>query len=255
MKKTILLSAFVVLFASVTIISQEKRAEQIVTHYFNWLDAGDLDATASLLTEDFKATAAFAPVTFDKKSWRAVGENFNTAFPGMKHEISDWFADGNKVVVSGIFKATNTGPNMGNPATGNKVSLAFTTLFLLDGKGKIKMLDTKFDMKSFEGQLMAGINPHAKAEANIRKAYASLEKKDYKSFASVCTPEFMELGLSPEPIKGVWNAVEAYKSFLTAFPDTKFDIKEIIPAGKNKYYLHECVRYQYRKFYGYSSYR
>lgn len=238
MKKSILLSAFVSLIASAFVLGQEKKAGQIVTHYFNWIDAGNLDATGSLLTEDFKATASFAPVTFDKKGWRAVGENFNTAFPGMKHEILDWFADGNKVVASGIFKATNTGPNMGNPATGNKVSLPFTTLFHLDGKGKIKMLDTKFDMKSFEGQLMAGINPHAHQEANIRKAYASLEKRDYKSFASVCDKDFIELGLSPEPIKGVWNAVEAYKAFLNAFPDIRFDIKEIVPAGRNKYYLH-----------------
>lgn len=237
MKKSILFSALFLLFTSASLFSQEKNAGQIVTNYFSWLDGGNLDAVGSLLTEDFKATASFAPVAFDKKGWRGVGENFNAAYPGMKHEIVDWFADGNKVVVSGIFKGTNTGPNMGNPPTGNKVVLPFTTLFQLDGKGKISMLDSKFDMKSFEGQLMAGINPHAMAEANIRKAYASLEKHDFKTFASLCADDFSELAIGPEPIKGVWNAIESYKAFMTAFPDMKFDITSIVPAGNNTYFL------------------
>lgn len=237
MKKSIIFSVLIILLESTILIGQEKKAEQIVTNYFKLLDAGNLDAVGSLLTDNFKANASFAPVSFDKLSWRKVGENFKTAFPGMKHEIEDWFADDNNVVVRGIFKGQNTGPNMGNPATGNKVILPFTTVFQLDGNGKIKMLDTKFDVKSFEAQLMAGVNPHARAEANIRKAYTSLEKHDYQSFASVCAEDFTELGIGPEPIKGVWNAVEAYKSFLSAFPDLKFDITSIVPAGKNTYYL------------------
>ncbi|MBK8955193.1 MAG: ester cyclase [Saprospiraceae bacterium] len=237
MKKLFMLSSFFMLFTASFLAGQEKKAGLIVTNYFNWLDAGNLDAVVALLTDDFKATAAFAPVAFDKKGWRGVGENFVTAYPGMKHEILDWFADDNKVVVSGIFKAKNTGINMGNPPTGNAVAVPFTTIFELDGKSKIKTLDTKFDMKLFESQLMAGINPHARNEANIRKAYASLENRDYKSFASVCSEDFSEIGFSPDPIKGVWNAIEAYKPFLNAFPDIKFDITSIVPAAPNTYYL------------------
>lgn len=237
MRKSIFFLALCVLFTSAPLFSQEKQAGTIVTNYFSWLDAGKLEAVGTLLTDDFKATASFAPITFDKQGWRGVGENFNTAYPGMKHEIVDWFASGNKVVVSGVFKGTNTGPNMGNPPTGNKVELPFTTVFKLDGKGKINMLDSKFDVKSFESQLMAGINPHAMAEANIRKAYASLEKHDYNTFAGLCADDYTELGLGPQPIKGVWNAIEGYKAFLTAFPDLKFDITSIVPAGNNTYYL------------------
>ncbi|MFN0173862.1 MAG: nuclear transport factor 2 family protein [Saprospiraceae bacterium] len=75
------------------------------------------------------------------------------------------------------------------------------------------------------------------AEANIRKAYASLESRDYNTFASLCADDFAELGLAPMPIKGAANAIEQYKAFLNAFPDLKFKIGSIAPAGNNRYYL------------------
>ncbi len=78
---------------------------------------------------------------------------------------------------------------------------------------------------------------HSANEANIRKAYEALSKKDYTTFASLCTDDFTELGLAPEPIKGVQASIEQYKFFIDAFPDIKFDITEIVPAGKNKYFL------------------
>jgi len=77
----------------------------------------------------------------------------------------------------------------------------------------------------------------SKVEADIRKAYASLESHDYNTFASLCTEDFSELALAPVPVKGVWNAIEQYKAFLNAFPDLKFNIGKIAPAGNNRYYL------------------
>jgi steroid delta-isomerase-like uncharacterized protein len=125
---------------------------------------------------------------------------------------------------------------MGNPPTGNRVELSFLTLDIMDSNGKIKMRTVEFDNKAFEAQLMKGINPHALAEANIRKAYASLERHDFDTFASVCTDDFTERS-DPESIVGVWNAVEYYKNFLNAFPDLKFTIESIVPAGNQTYYL------------------
>ncbi|MFN0213232.1 MAG: nuclear transport factor 2 family protein [Saprospiraceae bacterium] len=74
-------------------------------------------------------------------------------------------------------------------------------------------------------------------ETNIRKAYAALENRDYNTFASLCADEFTELGLAPTPINGAWAAIEQYKAFLNAFPDLKFKIGSIAPAGNNRYYL------------------
>jgi len=75
------------------------------------------------------------------------------------------------------------------------------------------------------------------AENNIRKAYSALDNRDYNAFASLCDDNFSDLGLAPTPVKGVWNAIEQYKAFLNAFPDMKFKIGNIAPAGNNRYYL------------------
>ena len=74
-------------------------------------------------------------------------------------------------------------------------------------------------------------------ETNIRKAYAALEKKDFATFASLCSDDYRELGLSPQPIQGIQACIAQYKVFLDAFPDTKFEIQSITPAGKNRYFL------------------
>lgn len=84
---------------------------------------------------------------------------------------------------------------------------------------------------------MAPSFAQANVEANIRKAYAALENRDYNTFASLCADDFAELALAPMPVKGVWNAIEQYKMFLNAFPDLKFKIGSIAPAGNNRYYL------------------
>lgn len=83
----------------------------------------------------------------------------------------------------------------------------------------------------------ASVNAQGNTEANIRKAYAALESRDFNTFASLCSDDFSELALAPMPIKGVWNAIEQYKQFMNAFPDLKFKVGSIAPAGNNRYYL------------------
>lgn len=152
-------------------------AGKIITDYFTWLDGGNIDGIATLLAADVTVKAAFSPIPFDQNAWKGVGEGFKMGFPDTQHQVISWFAKGNQVAVKGLFTGTNTGPMMGNPPTGNKVSVGFNTLFTLDGQGKIKSLDSQFDNKSSESQLMAGINPHAQMETNIRKAYAALNNE------------------------------------------------------------------------------
>lgn len=74
-------------------------------------------------------------------------------------------------------------------------------------------------------------------EANIRKAYAAIMQKDFTAFAALCSADYTELALSPEPIKGIEASIAQYKVFLDAFPDTKFEIQSIVPAGPNRYFL------------------
>jgi len=214
--------------------AQNQNAGKVVTDYYAWVDAGNLDAVGTLLTEDFTASAAFAPAPFDKMGWRGVGQGFKTAFPDMKHEIVDWFANGNKVAVQGIFRGTNTGPNMGNPATGNKVNCPFNALFELDGKGRIKSLNTQFDLKSFEMQLMAGVpDPKKQAESRIRELFAAMDAGQVEKFGQYCAPDFRITNpflSEPSPIGAFQGILQAQKG---GFPDMKHEVVEIIAGGKS----------------------
>lgn len=217
------------LMSNTLISAQEKQAGKIVSNYFAWIDAGNLEAVGGLLTQDFQAVAPFAPVPLDKMAWKGVGQNFNTAFSGMKHEILEWFADDNKVAVKGMFYGNNTGPNMGMPPTGNKVMLAFNTIFELDGMGLIRKLNTQFDMKSFEAQLMAGINPGAKAEEQIKAFLMAADEGDVEKLLSYLSSD------SKHYFAGVANTNEELKKrvmgFKTGFPDVKRELTVISNAN------------------------
>jgi|GEM_PF-1055279 len=209
-----------------TAFSQSQNAGKIVTDYFAWVDAGNLDAVGTLLADDFSATAPFSPVPFNKMAWRGVGQGFNAAFPDMKHDIVDWFANGNKVAVKGVFRGTNTGPNMGNPATGNKVNCAFNTILDLDGMGKIKSINIQFDMKAFEAQLMAGLpDPGASAEATVRGVLLAADAGDVEKMVSYFTPDcthyFSGQAANIEELK------KRVMGFKMGFPDVKRDLEVV----------------------------
>lgn len=222
----------VILFTCVSsfLYAQDQKSCKNVSDYFSAVDAGNFDAISAMLTDDFQATAPFAPVPFDKLGWKEVGKGFKTAFPDMKHQVSDCISSGNRVAIKGIFTGTNTGPNMGNPATGNKVTLAFNAIFELNKKGKIKSLNTQFDMKTFEAQLMAGINPNALGEAVVLGIVAAADEGNTDKLLSYFAPDakhyFSGIAITNDDLK---NRVMGFK---TGFPDVKRSI-EIISNNNN----------------------
>lgn len=224
MKKSLVLVALLGCF-SLSLPGQEKMAGKIITDYFAQIDAHKLDAVGELLTDDFRAMAPFAPSAFDKASWKQVGEGFNTAFPDGKHELTRWFAHENQLAVEGIWRGTNTGMNMGNPPTGNRVICHFTSLAELDGNGKIRRFDIKFDQKEFERQLLAGINLNAQAEATIRGIMAAADAGDGEKVISYFTAD------AKHYFGGQLNTNDELKKrvagFKAAFPDIKRSLDEI----------------------------
>ncbi len=225
MKKSIVFSLLALTLAAFNLNAQEKQAGKIVTDYFAWVDAHNLDAVGGLLTEDFHATAPFSPVPFDKNGWRGVGQGFNTGFPDGKHELATWFASGNMVAVRGTWSGTNTGPNMGNPPTGNRAVSPFIALFELNGMGKIKSFSIQFDQKNFEAQLMAGINPNAAAEATIRGIMAAADAGDAEKLISYFAPDAMHyFGGQANTLDDLKKRVAAFKM---GFPDIQRHIDEI----------------------------
>lgn len=232
--KTIYVLTLMLLCNVMTVTAQEKKAGKIVTDYFAWLDAGNLDQIGIILTEDFVATAPFSPKPFTKMEWKSVGQGFVAAFPGMKHAITNWFADDNNVVVQGTFTGTNKGSLMGNPPTNNRVSIPYTSVFELNGKGLIKRLDVLFDNKSFESQLMAGI-PMAgqRNEKTVRELFVLMDAGETEKFSEYCSQDFM----ISNPFLPAPSPIEAFKGILasqkTAFPDMKHQV--LTMSSNDKY--------------------
>lgn len=241
MKIRVFLSIFSLFLTIAVLNAQEDKAGKIVTDYYAWVDAGNFDAIGGLLTDDFSSVAPFSPMPFDKKSWRSVGEGFKAAFPDMKHEITNWFAKGNSVAVQAVFKGENTGPMMGNPPTGNSANLSFTAIFTLDGKGKIKSLDTRFDQKDFEAQLMAGLPPMNKATPVVNQIYAAFGKGDLQGILAVCADnvQWVDAGAAVGNLykgkrMGKQGVTEFFTDLNNALTITQFEPREFLPSGGNK---------------------
>lgn len=77
----------------------------------------------------------------------------------------------------------------------------------------------------------------ATTKNNIKAAYDALNRRDFAAFIRVCAPDFTEYAAGPEPIHSPQVAVEAYKMFITAFPDLKFEITDIAGGENGRYYL------------------
>ncbi len=229
--KTLFLSSFLlsVLF-SVSLSAQDDKAIQAAKDYFTRLDGGDIEGCGALLAEDFSATAPFSPVAFDKTGWKGVGMGFVAGFPDMQHKVVDCFSAGNKVAVKGIFKGTNTGSMMGNPATGNQVSSSFTTLFELNDKGLIKSINVQFDNKAFESQLMAGLpDPKAMAESTVRAYLAALDAGDAEKAFSYCSADCLHYFASTKPLDKA-ETTARIQGFKKGFPDIARTVKDIVVA-------------------------
>lgn len=203
----------------------------VVKAYFAAVDAGNAAETAATLAEDFTASTPIAPQPMNKAAWLATMQAFKTAFPDMKHSITT-MESGFQVAVSGVFSGQNNGPLMGNPATGNRVSAPFNAIIELDKAWKIKSINSQFDMKGFEAQLMAGLPNHAmKAELDIRAMLAAADAGEGEKFMAYWATD------APNYFAGKQTSGDDMKKrivgFKTAFPDIKRNLDEVIVSGNS----------------------
>ncbi len=144
---------------STTLLAQDKmKNEKNVRELFALMDAGQTDKFGMYCSADFKISNPFLAEPAPIQAFIGILQTQKAAFPNdMKHEILEMVSDGKTVITRGIFHGTNIGSMMGNPPTGNKVSIAFISWDEMDSAGKIKNRYVQFDGKSFDAQLMAGI--------------------------------------------------------------------------------------------------
>lgn len=102
---------------------------------YDLVSAGDIDGFADNLADDFvehEETPGLAPT---KEGVKTFFRMQRAAFPDMRMEVQDVFADGNKVVARVRYTGTNKGEFMGMPASGKSVDVQLIDIFRFDDDG------------------------------------------------------------------------------------------------------------------------
>lgn len=71
---------------------------------------------------------------------------------------------------------------------------------------------------------------------NLYQAYESLNKRDFATFKSLCTTDFVDYTAGPLPVKGIDAAIESYKAYFELAPDLQIKINSVTING-NKIFL------------------
>jgi len=107
---------------------------------------------AELVTADYQAHLGGNP-PMDRAGHDAFGKAFYAGFPDLRHEVTDVFAEGDKVAVRFMLQGTHTGTLFGMiPPTGKRVTVWANVLMHLEG-GKVKRLYGTFDEAGMLRQL------------------------------------------------------------------------------------------------------
>lgn len=236
-------SFFAVLFAllfTVPFSAFGGKYETTITAFWASVDNGHFDHAVTYLHADLQVVLPLSPTALNREAYRQLGEGFRMGFPDISHKVLEVTEGKMTAAVRGIFSGTNTGPLMGNPPTGNRVELPFLQYWTFDSEGRAVRIEIAFDLAAFNAQLMGG-DPNAKVEMakqNIRSAYDALNRKDWNAFAMLCDEKtYTDVNVAPTPVVGVWQALELYKGFFSAFTNFKITVQEIAPISAERYLL------------------
>jgi steroid delta-isomerase-like uncharacterized protein len=105
---------------------------------YDLVNAGDIEGFARHLADDFvehEVTSGLAPT---KDGVKAFFRMQRAAFPDMRMEVEDIFANGDRAVARVRYTGTNRGEFMGTPATGKRVDVQLIDMFLFGGDGLVR---------------------------------------------------------------------------------------------------------------------
>jgi predicted SnoaL-like aldol condensation-catalyzing enzyme len=75
----------------------------------------------------------------------------------------------------------------------------------------------------------------------VQKAIEHINARDFEAFGKMLAPTYTELSAPPGTPKGPASGVEGIKAFVSAFPDMKITIKEMVAEGNKVYMLSETT--------------
>lgn len=219
--------ASTLLFAQMGFAS--KSNAQLIREFYTNVDKNDFDKAGALLSENIKVTIPFSPEAMTKEAYRGLGMAMAMAFPDMKHEVIAISESENTVSFKGIFSGTNKGNLMGNAPTGNWVSTPFMGYCTVNQEGKFTSMDILFDVASFNGQLMKGIDITAKNKAIVKKLLWAADEGNAEVFASLLTANHTHFINGKQGFTA--EIIDRIESFKVAFPDIKRNVDEMYVDG------------------------
>ncbi|KOU19059.1 hypothetical protein ADK52_29415 [Streptomyces sp. WM6372] len=123
---------------------------------YETLQSGDLDASATMLTEDFIANVPGMPdPLYGREVWKLGARAMLKGFPDLRIQVEDMFGVDDKVAVRVRFRGTHQGTFQGIRATQRPVDFRSIELYRLEGD-KIAEEWVAPDMMSLMQQLSAG---------------------------------------------------------------------------------------------------
>jgi len=118
----------------------EKQNKDLVRHYFEMVDRGDVESLYKFVDENFESDYIDHSASYEEHGIEGVRKHIKFAFDtfgDMKHELKIMIAEGDLVSIQGTFQATHKGDFLGVQPTGTKLTCPMLWMFWVR-KGKIQ---------------------------------------------------------------------------------------------------------------------
>lgn len=137
-------------------MTDRNAAIQLIERYFGGLNAGDADAVADCVSEDFvnEHTATLGTNVYGREAYRQRLSGFLSSFDGMRYEAEAVIVDGDRIAVPYTFSGRYLGPQ-GEYADGRAFSIRGIFSFRLEA-GELAHRVDYWDSAEFMRQIEAG---------------------------------------------------------------------------------------------------
>ena len=108
-----------------------------VRRAYELINAGDIDAFADLLSDDFVEHEELPGLAPSKDGVRTFFRMQLAAFPDMRMDVADIIAEGDKAVARVRYSGTHRGEFQGMPATGKRFDVQLVDIFGFGPDGRV----------------------------------------------------------------------------------------------------------------------
>ncbi len=142
----------------------EARNIALIKTLLSELDKGNVEIFLKLYAPDFKFTFPSNSATpMPREDEMAMAKMMMTAIPDLKHEITDIFAAGDKVVLRFVGRGTHKGELEGVPPTGNPLAISAICIFRIKDGLVVEEIE-EADMLGLYQQLGLELKPKKPAK-------------------------------------------------------------------------------------------